>query len=1450
MKKSRTLRVIFFHKRLILLFCFSLFFLASQAQPRITSFSPTSGPIGTTVTINGINFSSTPANNIVFFGAVRATIASATTTALTVIVPAGATFEPISLTVNGLTGNSLKPFVVTFNGGGPITQNPNQTQNCFDQGIDSLTDLKPNDIAIKDFDGDGRPDLVTANNYSTAGQPASISILRNIGSGQQISFNTKQDIPTGSLTTSIASGDIDGDGKPDIVSGSITDKSLSVFKNTSTPGILSFGSKIDFAVNNTPFSISISDIDSDGKLDIVIANSSVSSINYLTILRNTTSGGTISFAPKIDIVTPYVIRSVATGDINGDTKPDVILANTTFNSVSVFRNISAPGNILFASKVDFVTGNYAMDVALADLDGDEKDDIIAANNVSNTFSVFRNVSFGNTISFTSKIDFSCGGSPFSVSAGDVNGDGKPEIIVPSYNMSVHQNNCTIGNISFGGPVYLFLPNTANTVGVADLNNDGKADVTGTNFSSSSVTILRNKNNEPSVLSFTPTTASAGNTVTVTGVNFSGATALSFGGVPAMSFTIVNPTTITATVGNGASGSISVTNQYGTGEKTGFVFAGPPMITSFSPTVATIGAVVTIYGQNFTGVTSVSFGGTAASSYTVITPNRIDAVVGAGSTGNLTVTTTYGSGTLGNFTFIPKPAITSFSPVEGGLGSVITINGSNLQNVTEVKFGSVMASSFTILSPNLISAVVGTGATGTVSVSVPGNVSVSLSGFSYIGPPVITSFTPITGAIGETVTITGNFLGSATAVTIGGIPVTSFSVLSSTSLRVLVGNGASGNVSVTTPFGTATQAGFIFKELPKINSFSPQSGPPGTTVIISGSNFSDNIAGNTVFLGAIKALIVSATSTSLTVVVPAGVTNEPILVITNGLTAYSERRFNVNFPGGGNNYLFNTNSFSPKIHFNAGFDAFDLSTGDLDGDGKPDIVVPGISFNIISVLRNTSAPATGISFDAKVDFTFDAGPRGIRIADVNADGKPDIIVANAGGKTVSVFRNNSTIGVVSFQMRTDFQSDALYPMAVAVDDFDADGKPDIALANTSGSLINTNSSISLFRNTGISNDISFSRVLPYTIPHEVFDISSGDIDNDGKKDIVTAHRLPALVCIMRNTSTPGNISFAPRIDLSCSHGTKSVVLADLDFDNKPEIITLSYDKVSVFRNLSTPNNFLFAERIDLQANPSSPGKLSIADMDGDDKVDIIAANGNSSGKVSIYKNKSQPGSIFLEPKADYDAAYYINNFNYDPVSIAVSDVDLDGKGDIIAGNSSSSTITILKNNVVGINIASFNPVSGSDGTAITITGSGFNGATSVTFGNVAASSFTVVNANTIIATVANGASGQVRVTGPSGSSSKSGFTYNPVTSLNNQVAGVNFQLTILPNPADKLINVTHPSSKKAYLAIVDVAGRNVKYLQPVIDTRQTLIDIKELPSGMYNIVWSDGKRRLSRTFMKN
>ena len=236
------------------------------------------------------------------------------------------------------------------------------------------------------------------------------------------------------------------------------------------------------------------------------------------------------------------------------------------------------------------------------------------------------------------------------------------------------------------------------------------------------------------------------------------------------------------------------------------YATPSMI-SFTPISGPLGQVVTITGTNFTGATAVQFNGTPAVTFSVLSDTLLSATVPDGATtGTISVTTPGGTATsIAIFHVIPAPILTSFTPSSGPIGQIVTITGTNLTGATAVQFNGTPAVTFSVLSDTLLSATVPDGATtGTISVTTPGGTVTSVAIFNVIPAPILTSFTPSSGPIGQIVTITGTNFTGATAVQFNGTPAVTFSVVSDTSLSATVPDGATtGSISVTTPTATAT-----------------------------------------------------------------------------------------------------------------------------------------------------------------------------------------------------------------------------------------------------------------------------------------------------------------------------------------------------------------------------------------------------------------------------------------------------------------------------------------------------------------------------------------------------------------------------------------------------------------------------------------------------------------------
>jgi uncharacterized protein YjdB len=321
----------------------------------------------------------------------------------------------------------------------------------------------------------------------------------------------------------------------------------------------------------------------------------------------------------------------------------------------------------------------------------------------------------------------------------------------------------------------------------------------------------------------------GQMVTITGTGLTGATAVTFGTAAAASFTIMSDATIVATTPPGPGPvSVTVSNPGGSSNALPYTYLAPaPAIISLSPTTGTSGTPVVISGTDFEAVSGVSFGGTAASSYTVDSLQQITATAPAG-TGAVSVVVTAAGGASNGATFTyavatPAPTISLVSPGLGPDvgGAPVDITGANFTGATSVKFGTTPALGFTVHSNTEIWAVSPAGS-GTVDVVVttPAGSGTAASAFTFVpggggggggpgGPSVtVTSASPNHGSTsgGTTVIITGSGLTGATLVTFGGTSASSFTVDSDTQITAVTPSHSPGMVDVMVIAGGASGTG--------------------------------------------------------------------------------------------------------------------------------------------------------------------------------------------------------------------------------------------------------------------------------------------------------------------------------------------------------------------------------------------------------------------------------------------------------------------------------------------------------------------------------------------------------------------------------------------------------------------------------------------------------------------
>ncbi|MDB6131272.1 MAG: domain, repeat protein [Verrucomicrobiales bacterium] len=310
------------------------------------------------------------------------------------------------------------------------------------------------------------------------------------------------------------------------------------------------------------------------------------------------------------------------------------------------------------------------------------------------------------------------------------------------------------------------------------------------------------------------------------------------------------------------------------------------ISGISPKYATAGTTVVITGNGFSpGTLVVTFGGGAIASASAPASTQINATVPANAQNGPIGVKVNGNQvfSVDSFTVVGAgPYVDSFTPNVGSPGTTVTLTGLHLAGVTQVKFNNVLAGFSPPASDTQLLVSVPNGVTsGPITVTTPqGSYSTTL--LFYV-PPKITSFSPTQGRAGTNVTIIGTNFTGATAVRFNNVNASSFNVINSTQIVAVVPPSVTtGPVTVVAPAGSfPTTANFFI--LPTINSFTPGSGDPGTSVVISGINLSGHPV---VQFNGVNATVTASNSTSITVTAPNSVSGPISLQTTNGSTSSS------------------------------------------------------------------------------------------------------------------------------------------------------------------------------------------------------------------------------------------------------------------------------------------------------------------------------------------------------------------------------------------------------------------------------------------------------------------------------------------------------------------------------------------------------------------------------------
>ncbi len=507
--------------------------------------------------------------------------------------------DPIAVAVGDFNGDGHLDIVTANYFDGTISVLLGNGDGTFQtQQVISVGSL-PHAVAVGDLNGDGKLDIVIADSGSN-----DVEVLMGNGNG---TFASPIVVPVGSTPFGVVLGDFNGDHKLDIATVNAGSNDVSVILNL---GGGHFGSATSFAAGSGPQAIVAGDFNGDGHLDLATCNQTSNDVTILTGLGNGTFSAPASFA-----VAGTSPTALVAADLNGDGRTDLAVAvgNAGDGTVSVLLGL---GDGTFVTPDQFAAGAVVSQPTLADVNGDGTSDsltLTASGNIllrtgrgdepgafnspsiinptrpARSFTVVQ--STGRQLiaavdlkdNFISLYQVTATGvgalvgqlatalQPLRIAAGDVNGDGRPDLVVAS-----------AGNGSSGGTVSVFLGNAAGnfvaqgtylvtdhpaSVALVDLTRDGRLDIVVTDSAAGTVSVLVNQGNGTfgAATHYRATTGQAGFAIGTDGAatlaSLDGATSFAagdFNGDGNMDLVVVNPGdhSLTLLAGDGKGGFLS------------------------------------------------------------------------------------------------------------------------------------------------------------------------------------------------------------------------------------------------------------------------------------------------------------------------------------------------------------------------------------------------------------------------------------------------------------------------------------------------------------------------------------------------------------------------------------------------------------------------------------------------------------------------------------------------------------------------------------------------------------------------------------------------------------------------------------------------------------------------------------------------------------------------------
>src|SRR5438552_5925136 len=383
------------------------------------------------------------------------------------------------------------------------------------------------------------------------------------------------------------------------------------------------------------------------------------------------------------------------------------------------------------------------------------------------------------------------------------------------------------------------------------------------------------------------------------------------------------------------------------------------------------------------------------------------------------------------------------------------------------------------------------------------------------------------------------------------------------------------------------------------------------------------------------------------------------------------------------------TFQPAVTYDSGGqNAVSIAVADVNSDGKPDAVVTDNC-----VTSTCDAGAVGVllgngdgTFQAAVNYTSGGlSPSSVVVGDVNGDGKPDLLVGNIYMGNGNYSRGSVGLllgnGDGTFLGPVSFDSGGEYAYGVAVGDINGDGKLDLFVANFCAGSTCASGGVAVFLGKG---DGSFQPVVTYGSGGlDSYSVAVGDVNEDGKPDLLVANYYSADGNYYSNGTVGvllgnGDGTFQAAVSYgSGGSGPVSLAVGDVNGDGKPDLLVAN--QCSNRNNSNSCTGLLtvllgsgdgkFQAAVSYASGGASPSSIVLADINGDEKPDVLISNqcarldGDCAGNISVLLGKGD---------GSFPAAINYGSGGQTPYSVAVADVNGDGKPDVVVANQCASS----------------------------------------------------------------------------------------------------------------------------------------------------------------------------------